>query len=238
MNAVLCALVVCATALCSSVFGEEVALEPKGVYATIDTKSSARAIAALTTGTDEEKSRAIKEIESHSDTYCPAVFFSLAKAFFDIGRTDDSLFWLYAGRIRTRYDIRRCTDETVEGGYEELNASVPDLLKLLQFENSDATKKIVKKALTWDETTPYHYDPRWIALHGMGAIMSAMDSKKRGGASLTIPEKEWKGLAEKNRKEYWDTFQKDFESITPEQYTQIRARIKELKQNTAATKAK
>ena len=174
-------------------------------------------------------------IESHSDKYCPAVFFSLAAYLFDVGKTDDALFWLYAGRIRTQYDIKICTDETVAGGYEELNMSVPDLLKVIQFENLDNTKIIVQKAIKWDKETPINYDSRWIALHGMGAFTRAMDNNKKEPV-LTIPEKEWKDVAEKNRKEYWDVFQEDLDSVTPEQLEQIMVKIKSLKQEAVASK--
>jgi hypothetical protein len=225
----------CLTVMCSFAFAEDNVIEPKGVYASIDTKSCSKAIDALRNGTDETRAAAATAIESNAGSYCPAVFFSLAAYLFDIGRTDDALFWLYAGRIRTQYDIKRCTDETVAGGYEELNMSVPDLLKLIQFENLDNTKRIVEKAIRWDRETPVNYDPRWIALHGMGAFMNSMDGNKKEPA-LTIPEKDWKDAAEKNRKDYWDLFQEDLNSITPEQFEQIKAKIKSLKQEAAVLK--
>ncbi|MCX5677563.1 MAG: hypothetical protein NTY76_00425 [Candidatus Omnitrophica bacterium] len=229
------ALLFCLTITCSFAFAEDNTVEPAGVYATIDTKPSIQAINILRTGTDKEKTAMAMVIESHSDKYCPAVFFSLAAYLFDVGKTDDALFWLYAGRIRTQYDIKICTDETVAGGYEELNMSVPDLLKVIQFENLNNTKIIVQKAIKWDKETPINYDSRWIALHGMGAFTRAMDNNKKKPV-LTIPEKEWKDVAEKNRKEYWDAFQEDLNTITPEQFEQIRAKIKSLKQEAAAAK--
>jgi len=221
--------------MCSFASAETRIVEPEGVYAEIDTRSSMQAIKTLQAGTDKEKAEMAAAVESKAGDYCPAVFFSLAAYLFDTGKTDDALFWLYAGRIRTLYDIKRCTDGTAGAGYEALNMSVPESLKLMQFENMENTKKIVEKAIRWDKETPANYDPRWIALHGMGAYIGVADDNKKE-PSLTIPEKEWKDLAEKNRKEYWDAFQEDIKSITPEQLGEIRARIKSLKQEAAAAK--
>lgn len=226
----------CLTAACSFSFAEDDTVEPQGVYAAIDTKPSVKAIDALISGTDQDKAIAAKLIESNPDRYCPAVFFYLAAYLFDMGRTDDALFWLYAGRIRTQYDMRICTDKTVAGGYEELNAAVPDLLKLIQFEDLDNTKKIVEKAIEWDRETPVNYDPRWIALHGMGAFTRVIADGSKKEPVLTIPEKEWKDVAEQNRKEYLAAFQEDVGSMTPEQMREIKEKIKSLKQEAAAKK--
>ena len=228
MTRIMTALLFFLTAVCSFTFAEINIVEPKGVYAAINVKSSNEAINTLKAGTDEEKAMVAAVIESNADQYCPAVFFALATYLFDIGKTDNALFWLYAGRIRTQYDIKRCTDETVAAGYEQLNASVPDLLKLVQFENIENTKKIVERAIEWDKKTLLNYDARWIALHGMGGFLNVIDDKSKKEAALTIPEKEWKYLADKNRKEYWNTFQEDLNSITPQQIEQIKVRIKDL----------
>lgn len=230
MRKIICIVIFSLIALCSFAFAEDSTIEPTGVYATIDTRSSVQAINILRNGTDEDKSAVAMVIKANSDKYCPAVFFSLATYLFNIDKTDDALFWLYAGRIRAQYDIKRCTDETVVGGYEELNMSVPELLKGIQFENMEKTKEIVKKAIKWDKETPLNYDPRWIALHGMGAFLNGADDKNKKDPVLIIPEKEWKDLAEKNRKEYWDALQEDFNGITPEELEQIKTRTRTLKQ--------
>jgi len=228
-------LVIAVAALCPRVFGETETIQPQGVYATIDTASSMQAIDALRDGTAEQRANAASDVIAHPDRYCPAVFFSLAAALFDDGKTGDAIFWLYAGRIRTQFDIRRCTDETVAGGYDDLNGSVPDLLRLIQFEDPEGTAKIVEKALEWDRRTPYNYDPRWIALHGMGAVMSATAQQQKE-APLTVPEKGWPALAEKNRREYRDAFREDMAGITPEQLRQVREQIQAMKKGSAAAK--
>ncbi len=199
---------------------------PTGVYTQIDTRAEIQLIGNLQSGGGNQKKEAAREIMAHPGKYCPAVFFSLAAYLFYDGRTNDAIFWMYAGRIRTRFDIRRCTDETVADALEVLNQQLPELLRLAQFEDLKNARRIMEDALAWDRETPYDYDPRWIALHGLGAFRPAADQPS--AEPLTIPEKKWAALAEKNRKEYLADFKADMDRITPKQLAEIKAKIAEL----------
>lgn len=178
-------------------------VEPKGVYATIDTSKDGNIINILKNGTKNQKNIMVKHIVSHSDQYIPAVFFALSNTFWEIGDQDQAYFWFYAGRIRTHFDIKRCADKSVAGSVEMLSMSVPDELRISQFNNIEKVKNILRKVIEWDERTAYNYDHRWINLHGIDAMVYDLDKEnKMSIPTLSIPEKEWESLAKQNRENY------------------------------------
>ncbi len=206
---------------------EDRAVPLKGVYKEIQTTREMQAISTFLKGTDKEKEQLAERIQEHPERYAPAVFFHLSRYLFEQEEEDDALFWLYAARIRTWYDIKRCTDRSVEDSVEVLNQQLPPLLRLIQFEDIPNAKRLMKKALAWDRATPHEYDPRWIALHGLRASLPpAVDGKQ---ASLTIPKIQWAELAETHRKDYHKTWLEDLQGLTPEQLEQIDAKIEELR---------
>jgi hypothetical protein len=204
---------------------EEAAL--KGAYAGIDTAPDIRAIQALQTGSDEEKKQTAERIIKNSSKYTPSVFFYLADYLSSQKDADTAIFWLYAGRIRTRYDIARCADQTVEDSIDVLNSSISELLRLSQFENIEKTKELVRKAVEWYRKTPHDYDPKWIALHGMGPFLP--DAEKATAESLTVSKDKWDSLAEENREKYWKAFLEDINTITPDQMKQIKKKLSQFR---------
>lgn len=207
---------------------EERTIPLKGVYKEINTKREMQAIATFMKGTDEAKEQLAETVQEHPERYAPAVFFHLSRYLFEQEEEDDALFWLYAARIRTWYDIKRCTDPSVGDSVEVLNGQLPPLLRLIQFEDLDNAKRQMKRAIAWDRNTAHQYDARWIALHGIRASLpTSADGKE---PTLTIPEEKWDALAETHRKEYHKTWLEDLKSLTPEQMTQIEAKIEELRE--------
>lgn len=213
------------------VTAEDRVLPAKGVYKEIDTKREMQAISTFTKGTDEQKEKLAETIQEHPERYAPAVFFHLSCYLFEQEEEEDALFWLYAGRIRTWYDIKRCTDPSVGDSVEALNTQLPPLLRLIQFEDLDNAKRQMKRAIAWDRKTAHKYDARWIALHGIRASLPTPADGKE--TALTIPEDKWENLAETHRKEYHKTWLEDLKSITPEQMAQIEAKIEELREEAA-----
>ncbi|WP_345992398.1 hypothetical protein [Sulfurimonas sp. HSL-1716] len=168
-------------------------------YSPVNTKSQVQKIQELSQGTQEQKNSAIEEIKNHSDKYAPAVFFPVARELFKQGKMDEALFWFHAGRIRTIFDIKRCTDPTVKGAVVILSRNLPSEFYKKQAQNPDLTEKMIFKAINWDKATPYNYDPRWIALHGIGAFQGKLSPQ------LVIPEYKWGLLADQNRRKYLQT---------------------------------
>ncbi len=224
LNLVAC-LLVFGTAL---VTAEDRVIPVKGKYKEIDTKREMQAISTFMKGTDEQKEQLAETIQEHPERYAPAVFFHLSRYLFEQEEEEDALFWLYAARIRTWYDIKRCTDPSVGDSVEALNSQLPPLLRLIQFEDLETAKRQMKRAIAWDRKTAHKYDPRWIALHGIRASLPAAADGKE--SPLTIPEEKWEDLAETHRKEYHKTWLEDLKSLTPEQMAQIEAKIEELRE--------
>jgi hypothetical protein len=206
----------------------EQAVPLRGQYAQIDTERELRAIKALTEGDDAIRQRWAEKIENHSDRFAPAVFFHLASYLFEQGEEEDALFWLYTGRIRTRFDIERCTDRSVVDAVEALSQQVPPLLRLIQFEDLDIAQELLEAAVEWDRTTEHNYDPRWIALHGLGAFKPAPTPGTE--ESLTVPEESWKKLAKRVRKDYAEHYFDFLDDLTDDQHEQIAAKISELRE--------
>lgn len=212
----------------AQIAAEDRAVPLKGVYKEIRTAREMEAISTFMKGTDEAKEQLAERIQEHPERYAPAVFFHLARYHFEQEDEDEALFWLYAARIRTWYDIKRCTDRSVGDSVEVLNRQLPPLLRLIQFEDIPNAKRLMKRAIAWDRTTPYEYDPRWIALHGLRASLPPTADGKT--ESLTIPEDQWVELAETHRKEYHKNWLEDLQGLTPEQLEQIEAKIEELRE--------
>ncbi len=139
---------------------------------------------------------------------------------------DAAIFWLYCARIRTYFDIQRCTDRSVADGAEIVNSHVPQLLRLEQFQDIDNSKQIMEKAVQWDRTTPHDYDARWIALHGIRAFHP--EPAPGTAEPLTIPEDQWEALAEKNREGYLAEWMEGISCITEVQLEQLQAKYDEL----------
>jgi hypothetical protein len=198
----------------------------KGEYKEIKTTRESKAIKTFLEGTDEQKEKLASRIQEHPNRYAPAVFFHLSVYLYVQDEVDDALFWLYCARIRTYFDIQRCTDRSVEGAGEILNNLVPALLKLEQFQDLENSKQIMKNAVQWDRETPHDYDARWIALHGIRAFQP--EPAPGTAEPLTIPEDQWETLAEKHRDEYLTQWLADLSSITEEQLTQIQEKYDEL----------
>ncbi len=198
----------------------------KGEYKEIRTSRESKAITAFLEGTDEQKEKVASRIQEHPNRYAPAVFFHLSVYLYAQDEVDDALFWLYCARIRTYFDIQRCTDPSVEGAAEILNNLVPQLLRLEQFQDLENSKQIMKMAVQWDRETPHDYDARWIALHGIRAFQP--EPALGTAEPLTIPEDQWEPLAEKHRDGYLAQWMEDVSSVTEDQLSQIQAKYDEL----------
>lgn len=211
---------------CAVADSEDQTTALKGVYAEIETAREAKAIQTLRNGSERQQEQMAEKIVEQPERYAPVVFFHLANYFFEQDDRNKAIFWLYAARIRTHYDIKRCTDRSVGDAVEVLNRQLLDLLRLIQFEDLENARRLMKQAVAWDRKTPHEYDARWIALHGLGP---SLPTPEEGAArSLTVPRSEWKGLAEQHRKEYLQAFLEDTKALTPEQLEQIQAKIAEL----------
>ncbi len=198
----------------------------KGEYREIRVAQEMDAIKAFTTGSEEAKSRWATRIEAAPSDYAPAVFFHLAIYQYEQEQVDEALAWLYRGRIRTYYDVLRCTDRSAAGAGDMLNGLLPARLRLEQFIDLEKSKRIMEQAIQWDRETPHNYDPRWIALHGIRA--SLPEPAPGYEEALTIPDEQWESLAEEHRSAYLTQWLQDVADLTDEQLDQIQVKYDQL----------
>ncbi|MGC7402528.1 hypothetical protein ACPWR0_01695 [Pandoraea pneumonica] len=175
---------------------------PKGEYATIDNAELNATLQRLQATTGHENDALIETITANSANYAPPVFYALAWLLYRQGRVTDALFWYNAGRIRSTFDARICTDATAHNAIGALTQKTPVALLRAQIEDPARYRDIAKKIVKWDESTPYRYDHRWISLHGVQAIAKSLNKEKSTPTPLTLPRDQWDSIAAGNRADF------------------------------------
>ena len=163
-------------------------IQPRGVYATIDTRPALLMIQRLVSTSPEEQDAAIREALDRPSDQIPPVLYALANVLSrEPGRAYEAIFWYHVGRIRAVYDSLRCRDKTARQAVTALGRGLSKELR--QFQNDDPQRALAaaRRAIEWDSNNPRHYDHRWIALHGF----QAQSSPGTDLNALTFPEKEW-----------------------------------------------
>jgi len=186
---------------------QHILVVPRGEYASIDVKSTQDIIDKLRGTVGNENDALINQIEQNSGNYSPPVFFALTNVLYDKGDLYDAIFWFNAGRLRADYDAMRCTDISARSAVGVLVMTIPVGLRKAQFNDVGKLRDITAKLIKWDEATPYNYDCRWIALHGLQFSMASLSNAQATGGALTVPRNEWDALAQQNR----DVYQKSLD---------------------------
>jgi len=194
---------------------QEEVMAPKGEYADIDMALVNKAMQSLKTGTDQQRQIMIRQILAAPEKYAPVVFFALSESLFKEGKKDDAVFWFYAGDLRARFDAGRCADESARQGVDLLQLQYGPMINQYLAQDFGKVEAVLAKVIEWDRKTPHEYDHRWINLHGMGAVMAGMNLPAASGQSpaLSLPQNQWKGIAEKTRSDYLAGFHKAVEQI-------------------------
>lgn len=196
-----------------------VEVAPKGEYATIDTRLAVETIRQLQNIRGHENDELIATIEKNSGDYAPPVLFVLARLLYKQGESEDAYFWFNAARLRGNFDAARCADESAKSAIAVLVAQIPVDLRREEFNDLDKLKDIIHRVVQWDETTPYHYDHRWINLHGMGAITAGTNNANGTSPAMSVPEDQWPELAKKMRDDYLDSLDKAIEIVSKRRAT-------------------
>ncbi|MBB6252780.1 hypothetical protein [Nitrospirillum iridis] len=183
-------------------------------YAEIDTREAVDLVKTLAATQGHENDALVATIQRQPQKYPPVVFFPLAQLLYRQGDLDGAIFWLNAGRLRATFDARLCTDRSAGAGVGALMATMPPELRRAQFDDTGKLRAIMERVITWDETTPYDYDHRWIALHGLGAMRHGLEAGDNGPAQpLTIPKDQWDAVARKSRAELREGFALAIDSV-------------------------
>jgi hypothetical protein len=210
------AVLVLSLAHAAGILADEHVVAPRGEYARIDVGLANETIAALTSGTESERSRAVQAVEAAPQKYAPPVFYVLSNTLFDQGRKDDGAFWFYAGQLRGRYDANRCADVSARQAIAVLNDRFGPNINLYTFKDIPKLQALIPKVVEWDRKTPHDYDHRWINLHGMNAMVESLDSPEGKPKPLSLPRAQWNAIAEKTRTDYLEGFRQALEMVSKE----------------------
>lgn len=186
----------------SVVLAENVSVKPTGEFAEIDVKEQNEILGKILKG--EQSS--INQVLSKPENYNPAVLYAISAALFNAGQKDEAAFWFYVGQLRGRSDANKALDRSARQAIGVLNQRFGGPINQYAMKDIPKLKKIVAKAVKFDEITARNYDPRWIALHGMDVFLK----KEKVAFS---PEKEWQEINDKTRTEYFNGFKQAMKKL-------------------------
>lgn len=197
-------MLVCAIPKAAS--AADTAVAAKGEYAKIDEHRELAALDIFAHGTAAQKDDEIAQIEAAPDRYAPFVFYAMSEVLFQNGNKDDAAFWFYAGQLRARFDANRCADVSARSAVSVLNQRYGTPINQYAFGNPAMLEKLIPRVVDWDRKTPHNYDPRWINLHGMNAMIAGLGNTPAATEPLSLPSNQWDAIAEKTRSDYLNGF--------------------------------
>lgn len=188
--------------------GAEALLPPDGElgptdFGTIDVERVNETIKALSKEQPQRRRQQVAQILKSPGKYAPPILYVLSAVLFEEGKKDEAVFWLHAGRLRARFDARRCADETARQAVTVLNDAFGPRIDQYAAQDLKRLENTVARVVDWDRRTPYDYDHRWINLHGMGGVLEALEeSKALRGERRSIARSRWAEIAETTRSDY------------------------------------
>jgi hypothetical protein len=195
-------------ALYVAIAADEVAIEPAGIYKTIDVRLCNDTIKALHDYKGEARAKIISNILAKPENFAPPVLYVLSSVLFDDDRKDEAMFWFYAGQLRGRIDANICADKTARVAVAEMNQRLGPRVNEYAFKDIPKLTNTVERVLVWEEQTPCNYDRRWINLHGMAAMNDETNSP------LSAPKEQWEAIRKQTRDEYRSAFHEAIAAVT------------------------
>lgn len=184
---------------------DTVVVGPSGVYATIDTRLTVEAMAAINSGDAAAARAAIEAFAAAPERYAPPMFYLVSNVLMQADMPEPAMFWFYAGQLRATIDAALCLDASAREARSVLNERYGGIINRYAFAHLDQLKQIVPKVVAWDKATSRAYDQRWINLHGMAAMRSALGDGST--PALSLPASEWDAVIANTRDEYLRSFQ-------------------------------
>lgn len=172
----------------------QVAVNPRGEFATIKVEPSNGELKRLSKGDPASIERVIR----NPGAYNPAVLYALSDALFRSDRKDDAVYWFYLGQLRARSDANKALDVSARQAVSALNQRYGTQINQYSFKDTARLRSIVSKVISTDQSIPRDYDPRWIALHGMDAF--------DGNKVRFAPRSQWKAINDTTRRQYNNDF--------------------------------
>jgi hypothetical protein len=177
-------------------------VKPQGEFAQIDTRGTIDVMKRLNSSDRATKAKAVEQVKTSPGKIAPPALYVLSNVLFQQGQKEDALFWYYLGQLRARSDANKCNDISARQAVTVLNGQYGPPINKYAFRNTKVNYKknvqdiraLATKVVEWDRKHDREYDPRWIALHGMGAFT---DNKP-----AFEPKSRWSKINEQTRVEY------------------------------------
>ena len=178
---------------------------PTGEYAAIEVSDQHVALAAL--ADPRSRGEAVARVLAAPEEHSPPVLMAMAAVVFADGHAaqrswttgnghrETGAFWFYAAQLRARIDANRCTDPSAAAACGVLTETYGPPINRWAFHEPGLLPHLIDRVAQWDAATASVYDPRWIALHGMGAFTGT-------DTALTRPAAQWPSIAAETRREF------------------------------------
>lgn len=179
------------TAYAQQPLGKTVIVHSKDEYAEIDT-SATKALLGRLRGNDAAiRNAALTEAKNAPNVYAPPVLFEIANDLYAKGQPEEATYWYLLARLRSGMDGDILLDETAKSGITELVLANRQGFSAYLPQHTQEAWKQLNRAVDWDRANSPKYDRRWLALHGIRAISSALPGSEdiaRERDEITIPQ--------------------------------------------------
>lgn len=180
---------------------DQVVVEPRGEFAQIRVASQNEIFARLL----KDDPAAVERVIAEPGDYNPPVLHALSHALFDADRRDEATFWFYLGQLRARSDADKALDPSARRAVDALNQRFGARINQYAFQDTDRLRATIDDVLASDRRIDRHYDPRWIALHGIEAI--------DGTRVHFAPRERWLEIDAATRRTYLAGFERAIDSL-------------------------
>lgn len=174
-----------------------ITVKPKGIYAEIDLTAQNAMIELLIR--PETRHVAIDTVFNNINKYNPPVLYMFAQALFAEGEKQNAIDWYLFAQLNTMYDIKRCTDNSVNDAFSILESLNRPVFEEYIKKHKDEYITSLEKVINLFSKTTQNYDYRWINLRGMNCMIASMEDankKKEDKIELTKPKDSWPTIKE------------------------------------------
>lgn len=191
-----------ATAPAQETLGRKVYVSAPDEYSRIEVQPSRATMDLLRSPDLKVRSKATDEVLREPNRYNPAVLFAMADNLLERGREDEAVFWFVVANTRGFADARILTDQTAAPGVLKLRQVFGTRIREYLIAHLDVEWAQTERAIAWDRANPPQYDRRWLSLHGVRAVSSAVAAQAGQPyevGEITVPKETWPVLDEENR---------------------------------------
>ena len=178
------------------------------ISSSIDTKDvekSNKILERLGSKNKKKKQAAIDSVLANPNSYNPTVTYLLSNLLLEQDNKNEAMFWFYLSQVRARVDANICKDNTAKEAVSILNMTYGPAINKIAFLKLDTLSVIIEKVVAFAKSNEEVYDRRWINLHGMDAIISALDKNSKQ-KQTSEPFEKWADIKKVTVEGYYSDF--------------------------------